>query len=97
MAWKKSGLSVRGKPAVKNVKHISDSKIDFSDIPESTDEELHRAKRIGRPLLGKHPKQMVAIRIDPALLMKLRKMAVKQSLPYQSLIHRLLEKAAKAA
>jgi hypothetical protein len=49
MAKKKSESSVRGKQTAKNARHIPDTKIDFSDIPESTDEELRRAKRVGRP------------------------------------------------
>ncbi|MBI4403805.1 MAG: BrnA antitoxin family protein [Deltaproteobacteria bacterium] len=73
---------------------MPDSEIDFSDIPESTDEELKRAKRVGRPATG-NPKQLIAIRIDPGVLAKLRKMAETQDKPYQTLIHELLEKAAR--
>ena len=40
-------------------------------------------------------KQLIAIRIDPRLLAQLRRLAAKQSKPYQTLIHELLEKAAK--
>ena len=70
--------------------------IDFSDIPQSTDEELKRARRVGRPRTG-HAKQLIAIRIDPRLLARLRRLAAKQSKPYQTLIHELLERAAKKA
>jgi uncharacterized protein (DUF4415 family) len=69
------------------------SRLDFSDIPESTDKELHRARRVGRPKSG-HAKQLIAIRIDPKLLGHLRRLAAKQSKPYQTLIHELLERAA---
>jgi hypothetical protein len=31
---------------------MPDSLIDFSDIPESTDQELRRARRVGRPKSG---------------------------------------------
>jgi uncharacterized protein (DUF4415 family) len=79
-----------------NVKHIPDSQIDFSDIPETTNEELKRARRVGRPKSG-HAKQLIAIRIDPRLLSQLRKLADKQDKPYQTLIHELLERAAKKA
>lgn len=75
---------------------MSDEQLDFSDIPESTDEELKRARRVGRPSTGQ-AKQIIAIRIDPKLLAALRKIASKQSKPYQTLIHELLEKAAKKA
>ena len=70
-----------------------DSQIDFSDIPESTDNELQRARRVGRPRTGR-AKQLIAIRIDPRLLAQLRRLAAKQDKPYQTLIHELLEKAA---
>ena len=68
--------------------------IDFSDIPESTDKELQRARRVGRPRTGR-AKQLIAIRIAPRLLAQLRRLAAKQDKPYQTLIHELLEKAAK--
>ena len=73
---------------------MPDSKIDFSDIPESTAEELRRARRVGRPRTG-HAKQLIAIRIAPRLLAQLRRLASKQSKPYQTLIHELLERATK--
>jgi predicted DNA binding CopG/RHH family protein len=96
MAKKRSALSLRAKRVAKNAKPMSDDQIDFSDIPESTDEELRHAKRVGRPATGK-AKQLIAIRIDPKLLAVLRKIASEQDKPYQTLIHELLEKAAKKA
>lgn len=42
-------------------------------------------------------KQLIAIRIDPALLARLRKLANERGKPYQSLIHELLEKATRRA
>lgn len=96
MKGKQSGSSVRGRRAARNIKHIPDSQIDFSDIPESTDEELRRARRVGRPASGM-AKQLIAIRLSPKLLSQLRKMAAKQGKPYQSLIHELLEKATNKA
>ena len=71
---------------------MPDSKIDFSDVPESTAEELRRARRVGRPVSG-NAKQLIAIRIAPRLLAQLRRLASKQSKPYQTLIHELLERA----
>jgi predicted DNA binding CopG/RHH family protein len=73
-----------------------DSRIDFSDIPESTDAELQRARRVGRPRTGQ-AKQLIAIRISPRLLAQIRRRAAKLSKPYQTLIHELLEKAAARA
>jgi predicted DNA binding CopG/RHH family protein len=78
----------------KNARPIPDSRIDLSDIPEATDVELQRARRVGRPATG-NAKQLIAIRIAPKLLDQLRRMAAKQSKPYQTLIHALLEKAAR--
>ena len=75
---------------------MPDSRIDFSDVPESTEAELKRARRVGRPKIG-HAKQLIAIRISPRLLAQLRRLAAKQSKPYQTLIHELLEKAARRA
>jgi predicted DNA binding CopG/RHH family protein len=71
---------------------MPDNKIDFSDIPDSTSEELRRARRVGRPRTG-NAKQLIAIRIAPRLLAQLRRLASKQSKPYQTLIHELLERA----
>ena len=72
---------------------MPDSRLDLSDIPEATDEQLHRVRRVGRPVTG-NTKQLIAIRIAPRLLAQLRRLAAKQSKPYQTLIHELLERAA---
>ena len=96
MKRKRSGSSVRGQRAGGNVKPIPDSQIDFSDIPESTEDELRRARRVGRPSSGM-AKQLIAIRLSPRLLNQLRKMAAKRKKPYQTLIHELLEKATSHA
>lgn len=68
--------------------------IDFSDIPESTDSELQRARRVGRPSTGK-AKQLIAIRISPEVIKKLKKLAASSNKPYQTLINELLIKATK--
>jgi predicted DNA binding CopG/RHH family protein len=73
------------------MKHKS---IDFSGIPESTDAELKRARRVGRPK-SDNAKQLIAIRIAPRLLAELRRTAAKRDKPYQTLIHELLEGATK--
>jgi predicted DNA binding CopG/RHH family protein len=93
MARKRFASSARGKRAAKSGKLTPDSSIDFSDIPESTDAELRRARRVGRPTTG-NAKQLIAIRIAPRLLTQLRRLAAKQSKPYQTLIHEMLERAA---
>jgi len=94
MAKKRFASSARARQAAKSAKHTPNSRIDFLDIPESTDEELRRARRLGRPKTG-NAKQLIAIRIAPRLLAQLRRLAAKQSKPYQTLIHELLERAAR--
>ena len=93
MPRKRSASSVRARRAARNAERISDEQIDFSDVPESTDAELRRARRVGRPRTGR-AKQLIAIRISPGLLAQLRRLAAEQNKPYQTLIHELLEKAA---
>ena len=96
MTKKQSASSARVKPPAKNVRHIPDSRIDFSDIPESSDEELIHARRVGRPTTGR-AKQLIAIRLAPRLLAELRQLAARQRKPYQTLVHELLEAAVKRA
>ena len=91
MASKQSVSSARGRRARKSEKPTPDSRIDFSDIPESTDAELKRARRVGRPRTGQ-AKQLIAIRISPRLLAEIRRSAAQRSMPYQTLIHEMLEK-----
>jgi predicted DNA binding CopG/RHH family protein len=93
MASRQSESSARGRRARKSEKPMPDSRIDFSDIPESTDAELKRARRVGRPRTGQ-AKQLIAIRISPRLLSNIRRRAAQRSMPYQTLIHEMLEKAA---
>jgi len=97
MARRRSGSLALGKRAVRSARPIPDSQIDFSDIPESTDEELRGARRVGRPKTGRPPRQLIAIRIDPFVLKRLRELAAKQGKPYQTFIHELLERAVKQA
>lgn len=96
MRKRRSASSARGRQAAGSVRHIPDSQIDFSDIPEATEEELKGMRRVGRPRSG-DAKQLIAIRMSPRLLDQLRKMATRQGKPYQTLIHELLEKAASPA
>ena len=94
MARKSFASSAIVKRRVKSAKPMLDSKLDLSVIPESSAAELHGARRVGRPVSG-NAKQLIAIRIAPALLRQLRRIAAKQSKPYQTLIHELLEKSAR--
>ncbi|MGH7744999.1 MAG: BrnA antitoxin family protein [Candidatus Dormibacteria bacterium] len=72
---------------------MPDARIDFSDIPESTEAELRGARRVGRPKSA-HAKQLIAIRIDPRLLLRLKRLARRSKKPYQTLIHEFLVRAA---
>ena len=94
MARKRSESSAQGVRRGVSDGHMSDKDIDFSDIPESTPEELKRAVRIGRPSTGK-AKHMIAFRIAPDLLSRVKTLAVKRHTPYQTLLHELLEDAVK--
>src|SRR5579863_5954767 len=93
MKKKTAKSTVYHNPATKNARHMPDSKLDLSDIPEATNEQLRRARRVGRPVTG-NAKQLIAIRIAPRVLARLRRLAAKQSKPYQTYIHELLERAA---
>ncbi len=94
MAKKRSASSVHARPLAKSARPTPDKQLDLTDIPEATDEQLRRARRVGRPVTG-NAKQLIAIRIAPRLLAQLRRIAAKQSKPYQTLIHELLERAAR--
>lgn len=94
MTRKPRESSAHEKRAARNAKHTPDSRIDCSDTPKSTDAELKRARSVGRPR-SPYTKQLIAIRIDPRLLAQLRRLAQRNQKPYQTLIHELLEKAAK--
>lgn len=94
MAKRRFESSAPERQAKKKLRPTRQAEINFSDIPESTDEELRLAQRVSAP--GKRSvKKLIAIRIDPKLLNKLRKMALSEAKPYQTLIHELLEKAAR--
>ena len=92
---KRSASSARDKRAAKSAKHMRDAEIDFSDIPELTNEQLKRARRVGRPTLGRAARELIAIRIDPDVLRALRAEATRAGVGYQTLIHRLLTKHVK--
>lgn len=94
MAKRQSAPSAHVKHLAKSARPVPDHRIDFSDIPESSEEELRRARRVGRPATGR-AKQLIAIRFDPHLLAELRRLAARQRKPYQTLVHEILEAAVK--
>lgn len=95
MAKKSIASSARGSRAKKNEKYIPDSQIDFSDIPEITSAQIKRGFRPGRPLIGTSARMMIAIRIDPTVLKKLKNYAAKKGKGYQTLINEILGRFVK--
>ena len=87
---KSRGSSARGARAGKNEKSMKPNKVDFSDIPELSNEQLSSMRRVGRPTVGDEPRKLIAIRLDAKVLGWLRKTAKKKGLPYQSLVNEIL-------
>ncbi len=52
-------------------------------------------RRVGRPPLGESARQLIAIRIDPRVLTKVKKEAGRRDIGYQTLINDILAKHAK--
>ena len=97
MNKRKSGLSAPAVRAARSARHTKkvSRKIDFSDIPELSDQQLKSMTRVGRPTIGDHARRLIAIRIDPNVLTKLQEEARKLGKGYQSLINEILAKHAK--
>ena len=74
-------------------KEIPDSKIDYSDIPPLTRDDMKRARRAkpGRPPIGLVSRKMISIKIDPFILEKIKLEARKHGNGYQTFIHEILE------
>jgi uncharacterized protein (DUF4415 family) len=86
---KRSGSSVRGRRAAGNARRTA-RKIDFSDIPEASDEQLKAMRRVGRPPIGDEPRRLIAIRVDSSVLESFRKEARRRRVGYQTLINEVL-------
>lgn len=88
---KRSASSVRGERAARKGRRTATTRrIDFSDIPEASDEQLRVMRRVGRPPLGNRARQLIAIRLDPEVLRELRKEATRRNVGYQTLVNRVL-------
>ncbi len=87
---KSRGSSARGARVAKKEQNIRPKKIDFSDIPELSDNQLARIHRVGRPTVGNEPRKLIAIRLDAKVLSWLRETASRQGKPYQSLVNEIL-------
>jgi uncharacterized protein (DUF4415 family) len=86
---KRSGSSARDRRAAASVPRTR-RRIDFSDIPDSSPEQLRALRRVGRPPLGNEPRQLIAIRVDPDVLEQFRKEARRRRIGYQTLINEVL-------
>jgi uncharacterized protein (DUF4415 family) len=86
---KPSGSSARGARVAANARRTP-RRIDYSDLPESSPEQLRTMRRVGRPPLGNEPRQLIAIRVDPDVLDQFRKEARRRRVGYQTLINEVL-------
>jgi uncharacterized protein (DUF4415 family) len=87
----RSGSSVRDGRAEKNGPRMpARKKIDYSDIPEASNAQLKVMRRVGRPLVGKAKRRLIAIRLDPEVLARFRKEAKRRNVGYQTLINKAL-------
>ncbi len=91
---RRSASSARGARAAANVRRTR-KQIDFSDLPESTPQQLKAMRRVGRPPLGDEPRRLIAIRLDPGVLEQLRAEARRRRVGYQTLINEVLAEHAK--
>ena len=87
--------SARDERAEKREK--STQRIDFSDIPELSDQQFSRMRRVGRPAIADEPRKMIAIRLDPKVLAWARRTAEQKGLPYQSFINEVLAREMQKA
>ena len=87
---KRSASSARDERAAKRERRTSRKKIDFSDIPEASAQQLSAMRRVGRPPLGDGTRQLIAIRLDPQVLEEFRKQAKRRNVGYQTLINEVL-------
>lgn len=92
---KRSASSAHGERAGKKERHTRARKIDCSDIPEASTEQLRAMRRIGRPPIGNEARQLIAIRLDPRVINEFRKEAKRRNLGYQTLINEVLAKYVK--
>jgi uncharacterized protein (DUF4415 family) len=86
---RKSVSSARGARVGASARRTT-RRIDFSDIPEASVDQLGAMRRVGRPPLGDAPRQLIAIRVDPGVLEQFRKEARRRRVGYQTLINEVL-------
>jgi uncharacterized protein (DUF4415 family) len=86
---KRSGSSARGARAAASAQRTT-RRIDYSDIPEASAEQLKVMRRVGRPPIGGEPRRLIAIRVDPDVLESFRREARRRHVGYQTLINEVL-------
>ena len=74
---KSRGLSARAVRARKKENNMKSKKIDFSDIPQLSDKQLSRMRRVGRPTVRDESRKLIAIRLDAKVRSWLRATAEK--------------------
>jgi uncharacterized protein (DUF4415 family) len=94
---KKSRGSSAFREQVRKKKNMKSKKTNFSDIPELSDKQLSRMRRVGRPTVDDEPRKLIAIRLDAKVLVWLRKTAEKKRLPYLSLVNEILAEEMRKA
>jgi hypothetical protein len=87
---RRSASSAQGRAARKEPRTRVARRIDFSDIPEASAEQLRAMRRVGRPPLGEAARRLIAIRVDPDVLNRFRKEAKRRKVGYQTLINQVL-------
>ena len=92
---KRSESLVHGVRVGRNERRTRTRKIDYSDVPEASTEQLHTMRRVGRPPIGKEARQLIAIRLDPRVIAEFRKEAKRRNVGYQTLINEVLAKHVK--
>lgn len=88
---KRSALSARAGRVAASARRTS-RRVDFSDIPDSSPEQLRAMRRVGRPPIGDEPRRLIAIRLDSGVLDQFRKEARRRGVGYQTLINEVLAK-----
>ncbi len=66
----------------KMIRDMDDREIDYSDIPELTDEQLKQFKRVNKPLTRK-----VTINLNENVIVYFKEQANATGIPYQTLIN----------
>jgi uncharacterized protein (DUF4415 family) len=87
---KRSASSARAARTQKNARRTR-QKIDYSDIPALSDDQLASMRRVGRPTLSAAgARQVIGIRLDPQVLEQFKKAAKRRHVGYQTLINDVL-------